>query len=363
MRTVRLMLVTLASLTVVVAAGCTAPARSSTPASARVAHPVVRHVFVVNLENEDYASTFGSGSQAPYLATTLRSQGVLLSRYYGTAHHSLPNYLAQISGQGPSQATQRDCGYYTAFRLTRTAAYGQAVGDGCVYPRSVRTIADQLVAHGFTWRGYMEDMGTGCRHPALGARDTTQRAEKGDQYAARHNPFVYFRSITSQSSCASRDVGLRHLADDLGAVRTTRNLSYITPNLCNDGHDSPCVDGRPGGLTSANVWLKRWVPKILASPAYKKDGLLVVTFDEAESGDASGCCGAGATPNVARPGITGPGGGRVGAVLLSPYLGHRTSDHPYNHYSLLRSMEDWFGLSHLGYAQTATSFGTDVFGP
>ena len=370
MRTTRLLLGTIMALALVGAAcsATTSPSRPDggsrqpTVLASAAAVPPVRHVFVVNLENEGYASTFGAGSAAPYLSRTLAAKGALLRKYYGTAHHSLGNYIAQISGQGPNPATQRDCGTYTAFRLTGWARPGQAVGQGCLYPRSVRTVADQLVANGYTWRGYMEDMGTGCRHPRLGAQDTTEHARRGDQYAAKHNPFVYFRSITSQKSCASRDVGLGHLADDLTKVSTTRNLSYITPNLCNDGHDSPCVDGRPGGLTTANAWLKRWVPKILASPAFKKNGLLVVTFDEADSGDASACCGEGSTPNTASPGITGPGGGRVGAVVVSRYVTPGTKvDTPYNHYSLLRSVEDWFGLKHLGYAQWARPFGSDVF--
>jgi hypothetical protein len=208
----------------------------------------------------------------------------------------------------------------------------------------------------------MEDMGRGCRHPRLGTRDRTQRARVGDQYATKHNPFVYFRSITGKRSCGSRVVDLSHLKRDLGTVRTTRNLTYISPNLCNDGHDSPCVDGRPGGLATANTWLRRWVPLILGSPAFRRNGLLVVTFDEAESGDASSCCGNRAGPNAALPGLTGPGGGRIGAVLVSRFIAPGTrSATPYDHYSLLRTVEDLFGLPHLGYAQRARRFGADVF--
>jgi phosphatidylinositol-3-phosphatase len=341
------------------------PASAALPAEvrARSTVPGIRHVFVVNLENKGFRNTFGPSSKAPYLSRTLRQRGALLSQYYGTAHHSLPNYIAQISGQAPNTHTQGDCRLYTRFTGAGSVAPGQAVGQGCVYPARVRTVADQLAAKHLSWRGYMEDMGRGCRHPALGSRDTTHKARKGDQYAARHNPFVYFASLTSKASCAQRDVSLSHLAKDLQSVRTTRNLSYISPNLCNDGHDAPCVDGRPGGLVSANRWLRRWVPRILDSPAFRRDGLLVVTFDEAGSGDASACCGDQAGPNSARPGITGPGGGRVGAVLVSRFITPgTTSTRPYNHYSLLRTIEDVFGLGHLGYAQTSQSFGSDVFG-
>jgi hypothetical protein len=78
------------------------------------------------------------------------------------------------------------------------------------------------------------------------------------------------------------DVPLTAFTKDLASVTTTRNLSYLTPDLCDDGHDSPCANGKSGGLASANTWLQTWVPRILISPAFKNDGLLVVTFDESD---------------------------------------------------------------------------------
>jgi hypothetical protein len=344
------------------------------PRAAEVAHRVtasgdsrlarIGHVFVVNLENKGYDETFGPDSPAPYLSQELRAQGQLLTQYHGTAHNSLPNYIAQISGQGPNPQTQADCQYYTDFVQTGTVPPQQAVGDGCVYPSTVRTVADQLEESGLTWKGYMEDMGSPCRHPEPNAQDDTQQADVGDQYAARHNPFVYFRSITDSPACVRNDVDLSELPADLGAIATTPNLSYVTPNLCDDGHDSPCVDGRPGGLVTADAWLRTWVPKILASPAFQEDGLLVVTFDEADTGSPDGadaCCGEGPGPNSPLPGIYGFGGGRIGAVVLSPFVEPgSTNDTPYNHYSLLRTVEDAFGLAPLGYATEAQAFGGDV---
>ena len=358
--------------TLVVAAGLLAgsgvAASLPTPGGSGYTPPPVRHVFVINLENKGYAETFGPGSPAPYLSGVLTAKGQLLENYYGIAHHSLPNYLAQISGQGPNRSTQSDCRTYTAFRQTGTVAPGQAAGNGCVYPARVRTVANQLEFHGLTWRGYMEDMGRSCRHPRLGTRDRTAKARVGNQYAAKHNPFVYFQAITGTRSCARNDVSLRTLVTDLASVATTRNLSYITPNLCHDGHDSPCVDGRPGGLVRADRWLRRWVPKILDSPAFGRDGLLVITFDEAESDRADGdsaaaCCGEVRGPNTDLPGLYGPGGGRTGTVVISPFITPgTTSSTPYNHYSLLATIEDVFGLPRLGYARRTPGFGADVFG-
>jgi hypothetical protein len=340
------------------------PARSAAGPAAPL--PRVRHVFVINLENAGYAQTFGASSPARYLRKKLRGKGQLLTQYFGVAHNSLPNYIAQISGQGPNRQTQSDCRIYRNFTGSGTASPDQAVGQGCVYPKRVRTVANQLTKHGLRWRGYMQSMHSPCRHPAMNTRDGTQKARVGDQYAAKHNPFVYFHSIIDSTKCAKRNLDLSKLPKALAKTRTTANLTYITPNLCNDGHDSPCVDGRPGGLVTANKWLRHWAPKILASRAYKKNGLLIVTFDEADTSAANGaeaCCGEGPGPNSPLPGITGLGGGRTGAVLVSPFItpGSLNST-PYNHYSLLRTIENLFGLTPLGYAKEARGFGHDVFG-
>jgi phospholipase C len=328
--------------------------------------PPVGHVFVINLENKGFDETWGAASKAPYLSKTLRDKGNLLTQYYGTAHNSLGNYVAQISGQGPNPETQADCQVYSQFHQVGTAAHGQAVGSGCVYPKSVPTLAGQLTASGRSWKGYMQDMTSPCRHPKINTADDTQKAKVGDQYAARHNPFVYFDSITGSPDCASNDVDLSLLPNDLRQAGTTPNLSYITPNLCDDAHDAPCVDGRPGGLASADKWLQEWVPKITSSPAYQQDGMLIITFDESDgaASDSSACCGEGPGPNAPLPGITGLGGGKTGTLVLSKYAKPNTvSDTPYNHYSLLASIEDLFQLRHLGYADDPklARFGTDVY--
>ena len=331
-----------------------APQSATTPAAtALAATGKIGHVFVINLENESYAKTWGPDSAAPYLSRTLRNQGVLLTRYYGIAHHSNPNYLAQISGQGSNPMTRNDCTTYAPFTQTGTADPGQVLGTGCLYPASVPTVAGQLSSAGKTWKAYMEDMGTPCRHPEPGARDDAQNAKVNDQYATRHNPFVYFSSITSSPDCQNNVVDYSNLATDLQSIATTPDLAYISPDLCHDGHDSPCVDGEPGGLVSADAWLKEQVPAILNSPAYLKDGTLIITFDEAD-GNETGPSGL--------PG--GTAGGLVGALVLSPFTNPGSStDTMYNQYGLLASVEDIFSLPRLGYAGAVGqhAFGRDVY--
>jgi hypothetical protein len=119
--------------------------------------------------------------------------------------------------------------------------------------------------------------------------------------------------------------------------------------------------------------LKKWVPLIQASPAYKKDGLIVIIFDEGVTGLS--CCNEKTSPNVGPngtnsnfpiPGSAGAGGGQTGAILLSRFIKPGTiSLVSYNHYSYLRSVEDIFGLGHLGYAaqRGLQPFGADIFAP
>jgi hypothetical protein len=371
-----------------------------TVACAQVPKP--RHIFIIVLENEGYHITFGGQSPATFLQM-LGDHGAVLPNYYGIGHYSLDNYIAMISGQAPNPVTQSDCQVFAEFVQTGTAADGQAVGSGCVYPASVPTLAGQMEAKGLSWKAYMEDMGnipsreaSTCGHPAIGAKDNTQAAVVGDQYATRHDPFVYFHAIIDNPGCNQRVVNFSALKGDLQAAATTPNLVFITPNLCHDGHDGteagkPCVDGEPGGLVSADKFLQDTVPGILESPAFQQDGLLIITFDEADinvttdpatkqrvlkSGDDSACCGELPGPNITAgatvfgspdsgPGIFGPGGGRIGAVMVSKrFIKAGTySETPYNHYSLLRSIEDAFGLDHLGYAgrPEVKPFGPDVF--
>jgi hypothetical protein len=211
-----------------------------------------------------------------------------------------------------------------------------------------------------------------CGHPALGAADPTSAPTPpiGQAYATWRNPFVYFHSVIDSPSCASDDVGLSKLKSDLASAKSTPSFAYVVPDRCHDGDPTPCAPGAPAGMGAADGWLKRVVPEITGSRAYKENGLLVLTVDEAPSSgefeDSSSCCGQPAFPNLPAPsgGIGPPGGGQVGALLLSPFIkGGATVQDTYNHFSLLRTVEDLYGLGHLGYAggKEVSSFATSLF--
>ncbi len=370
--------------------------------------PPVKHVFLVVLDDEPYATVFGPSSPAPYLAHTLERKGELLVRYYAVAHEQLANGIALISGQGPTAQTATNCPSYTAIAPATASADGQVLGSGCVYPSSTPTLAGQLAAKHLTWRAYVEGMGEGggspaCGHPVLDSEDTssfdpgagsgsapagaggssvatgttgagsvTERVGAGP-YATFRNPFVYFQSIAGSAACATEDVGIDRLKGDLADAVRTPSLSYIVPDLCDDGSPTPCAPGRPAGMAAADGFLKRVIPQILASKAYKHGGLLAITVDEAPStgeyADSSSCCEQPHFPNLPAPTgtaaeLSAAGGGEVGALLLSPYVkAGTTSQEAFNHYSLLRTIESLFGLGHLGYAALpkVEAFGASVF--
>ncbi|HTZ86799.1 MAG TPA: alkaline phosphatase family protein, partial [Solirubrobacteraceae bacterium] len=340
---------------------------ASSPAKGATKLPAIKHVFVVMLSNEPYAATFGPESSAPYLAHTLEKRGELLARYYAIAHQQLPNGIALLSGQGPTPATAANCPTFADVAPASAGSEGQALGEGCVYPATTPTLPGQLEVKHETWRAYVQGLGEAggppaCSHPEPGASDPSATPPQAQSYATFRNPFVYFHSVIDAPSCAQSDVGLAELDADLASAKRTPALSYIVPDLCHDGSPGPCPGGGPGGLPAADSWLQQVVPKILASPAYKHGGLLVITADEAPSSgefaDSSSCCGQPSHfPNLPAPASStlGPeGGGQVGALLLSPFVkGGVITQEQYDHFSLLRTIEDLFSLKHLGYAGAA----------
>ncbi len=422
-----------AALTVVFAAGLAMTTASAAPLAAHAAAafvpPPIGHVWVIELENKGFGQAFTDSPGNTYIAKTLPSEGELLTKYYGTGHASLDNYISETSGESPNLYSQADCQSFIDV-IPGTAdplAPGQVIGQGCVYPSSVKNIANQLTEHGDTWHGYMEDLGnnptrdnTSATNPTCGApvlqtdpsrvtsgkitiespADPTQTASATDQYAARHNPFAYFHSLIDvpagqKVSPCQANVGplvnpkthVNELAQALKSIKTTPTYSFITPNLCDDAHDSTCVGtnlsgskdsevAHQGGIVAADYFLEKYVPEITSSPAFKKNGLLIITIDESGDGTDTSCCGEQTGPNTPAPGEGGSGGGLIGTVLLSPYITPgSTSAVPYDHYAMLRSLEDELhltatsdipgsdGLGHLGYAGQAglVTFHQDVF--
>jgi len=281
----------------------------------------VQHVFLVTVASPGYDASLGAATQMPYLSAELRPQGLLLTNYSLLDTAPLPNGLAAVSGQPPTAATKAGCPSY----------------EDCLYDVETLSLADQLVGARLRWHGYFEGMSdeTGkaanCVHPQPEAPEVPSPGG----YSARLNPFVFFHSLLDLGDCDENDAPLDGLAKDLKKTDSTANFSYISPNLCNAGFRDQCPEGAPAGPAAADAFLAKVVPEILASPAYKKDGLLIVSFGAADPDPA-------APPSDPK---------KVGALLLSPLLTPGATDAaPYTPYSVLRSIDELFNLEPLASA-------------
>jgi hypothetical protein len=439
-------LATVLAVAVLGSAAVAGAAPASAATTAGFTAPKIGHVWTIMLENKSYESTFTGLNQNDYLWKTLPSYGELLTQYYGTGHYSLDNYISAVSGQGPAPANQADCPQYVDVAPGTPAPDGQTLASsGCVYPASVPTVFNQLDATGVPWKIYAQDMGnTPAREDAYrcgipgdpsgaGVVDPGG-ATPADQYVPKHNPAPWFHSLIDNPADCARVVPLNGLAataghptvssiaDDLTSVATTPAFSWISPNNCSDAHDATCKGdnlsggaNNQGGLYAADLFLKKYIPEIMASPAFQQDGEIQILFDEAfppykmygnsiadnaYAGDTTlgtdsangtsvqgeantaqsvvACCDELPGPNTTQPGFqafnqdTTPGGGVVGAVLISRFITPGSvSAQPYNHYSWLRTVEDTFGVTsggidghgHLGFAGAdgLRPFGPDVY--
>jgi hypothetical protein len=264
--------------------------------------PPVKHVWVVALTGHSYDESFGAGSTAPYLSTELRAKGTLLSWYHAAGHDPSAGGVALLGGQ-------KD-------------AFGP-------FDDKTVTLADQLTGAGRTWKAYVEGATAGLNagdNPCLRAPEQQPR-----------NPFLRFASITGAAECGSSIAELDRIAPDAADTDSAPAFSYILPGPTHDGSTS---------LADADAWLQTTLPALLDSKAYNDGGLVVVTFD------------AGAPADVEA------GGGRVGALLLSPYVTPGgTIGAPYDPFSLLASIEGLFGLDPIGYAKATKlkPFGPKVY--
>jgi hypothetical protein len=245
------------------------------------------HVAVIVMENEEFSSIFGS-KDAPYI-NGLAKRYALATQMYAITHPSLPNYLALTGG--------------STFGINSDCTDCSVAGTG---------LAGQLTRAHLSWKAYMEDL----PHPCF-----TGSGSGG--YAQKHDPFIYYRGIRSDPRLCQRIVPLPRLAAD-ERRGTLPAFVWITPNLCHDMHDcAPAVGDR---------FLAGVLPPLLR--ALGPRGLLMLTWDEGSSD--SGCC------RVAR-------GGRIVTVLAGPQARRGARLHvPVDHYSVLQTIEDLFGLPRMG---------------
>jgi hypothetical protein len=254
-----------------------------------------RHVIWIWMENRSYGQVLGGKGDARHLASYAKACGTA-TNYDAITHPSLPNYIAATSGS--THGINDDCD-----------------PSGC--PVTGRSLFSQLDKSGAGWAAYAENMQQPCDQGSY------------DGYAARHNPAVYYRSI--RASCQANDLKMggthgrfaRHLA-----AGHLPGFTFITPNLCDDGHDC--------STATADSWLGYWLDRITASPIYRAGKTVVfVTWDENDSSAASN---------------------QVATVVIGPTVTPGTRSHRhFTHYSLLRTTERLLHVGYLGAAANARS--------
>ena len=326
--------------------------------------PEVKHVFVVMLK-EGGVEEEGETAKASYLGEQLPQQGELLTNYFAVTKGALANQIALLSGQGPTPETAANCPNYADVSPATESVEGQVEGNGCVYPAMTKTLPGQLAEADLKWKAYVQGIEDGgasgqpasCRHPALATPDPNQAPTPTDAYVTWRNPFVYFHSIADGPECAEANVGLPQLSADLKLkAEKFPALAYIAPD---------------------EAQLEPLIAEIKESLAYKDGGMIVVTAAQApqeiEHPDESGCCIDPDFPNLPAAGEAAPpsgpvretgGGGRVGLLLLSPFVEPGTTSETYfNHFSLLATIEELFGLERIGYAAepAITGFDESIF--
>lgn len=306
----------------------------------------VQHVFMIALASPGYDAAFGATPQMPYLAGDLRPQGTLLSNYKLLTEAVVPNTIAAVSGQRPNATTKANCPTFADFPAgSKANSSGVLSGDGCYYPVETLSLGDQVSSARLEWRAYMEAMvdplsgkPDNCVLPEAGGTETTVPGG----YSSNLNPFVHFRSLVDLGSCTLSDVPLTELEKDLKKEASTPAYSWISPTPCNAGLVGQCPDGAPQGPAAADAFLEKVVPTILESPAYKKDGVLLVTFNQTSA------------PDPALAPLPNPDPLKVGALILSRFTSPGATDgNPYDPYSLLRTVEDFFRFKYLAGAAPA----------
>ena len=325
------------------AAWMLAPVASSA-AAVHTQHPAIpryQHIVEIMMENTSYSTIIGN-PLAPNI-NALASKYGLATNYFGVTHPSEPNYVANIGGS--FFGIQDDNQFYCTPALASSDP--NCAGTTVNHTLSAPNLADQLTAADKTWKGYFQTLPP---VPSTGVIKTGPNANgpytfkfpnnTNALYASKHNPFVNF---TGTQDALSKMVPDTQLAKDL-AREQLPNFSYIVPDQCHDMHGTSSCATTNGLISAGDAYVANLVHEIMSSETWR-DGrnAIVITWDEDDFSDSgkpgTGCCGS----NV--------GGGHVATVVITNRTDHPIQDStPYNHYSLLLSIEAAFRLPCIAHA-------------
>ena len=310
------------------------------------------HIFVIVEENKDYAQIMDP-AVAPHLTGLARRYGTA-TRFFAEVHPSEANYVAMLGGD--TFGIHDDDAFYCKPGPVSPPCAGADKAGYVEHTVKAAHLGDQLTAQGLSWKGYYEDL------PEPGSLAVVASDPKFDNgtrktalYASKHSGFVNFADVQSAPDRAQRLVGFDQLDRDIASGQLP-NFALIVPNQCNEMHGLH-GDGVPADCDGANklaliargdAYAGKLIARLMASSAFTGAGnaAIIVTFDESGGKGQEGCCGV--TPGA----LSNFGGGRIPTIVITNHGPRGLSDNtPYSHYSLLRTLEDAFGLpDHLGHA-------------
>lgn len=261
----------------------------------------------------------------------------MATNYFGASHPSQPNYIASTAGiTGPFSDNDETL--------------------------AVPNIVDRLEANGRTWTAYMQSYSL-CATPF-------DHACGNQLYERKHNPFITYADVQASPARIANIVDFSQFSTDL-ANNTVPDYSWISPDQCHDMHGraaspaDPCdFSNVPLLVQAGDTFLANTVGSIQSSPAWNGNSVIFITWDESDFtgsgpsgfGDTSGCCDA----------IVPFGGGHVLTLVIS-HSDHesRQSSVAYNHYSMLRTIEDGWRLGCVGFTCDTANVPamTDLVGP
>lgn len=358
---------------------------------AGVSTAALKHVYIIMMENHAQAQIIGDTTDAPNLNALAKKYGVA-TKYYGVTHPSLPNYLAAVSGDfqgifddcaaGPGVTCEveefvSNSGDGTSSQLMTA----QQAANAAMIPHwfSGRNIVDQLEENGLTWVAYMGDLiATGDTSNGAPIIATAEGGtEELNLYAQKHNPFEYFQDIRTNTNRMQKIVPYTNFAADIAAP-TMPNYVWISPDQCADMHsvnadtaafaDAGFCTGTAAGndmspalIQYGDAFVGGLVTKIMASPTWSEGSAIAIVFDEDDYVGTAGCCN---SPTGVDAGTLG--GALVPAIVISSLVSTpKTSADPYNHYSLLATLQHIWGLDCLANTcgMTGSQLMTSLFLP
>lgn len=324
----------------------------------------IQTIFYVMMENHGTAEIFGNTADAPYVNQLVAQYGSA-TNYFGVTHPSLPNYLAAISGD--FQGIWDDCQAGQAVTcapeefIAGTETPAQLLTDGQKTSATAKAhwfdgpnLVDQLETKHLTWKAYMQGI------PAVGDISEYAPVDMVDGgsvprklYAQKHNPFMYFSDIRSSPDRMKLIVPFTQFAADVAST-SVPNFVWISPDQCHDMHGLSPVNAAAVGLpgcagkspmdhsviTLGDDFLKDTVQKIMASPAWKGNAAIVIAWDEDDYSGYAGCCG---SPLGVGGAVLG-GAGAPALVITSKNPKHQSLATAFNHYSLLGTIQQLWGL-------------------